>query len=144
MLKEFGKNQSIPVTDWLLGRYRFGRVASLSLDQGFTRATDRELLSPCVPEVVKPKCGKMNAAERERDSRRKFGALRQPHRTVESEINSREHGLNRCLDMRMCGNLRYVDWGVLRYNLHVIGRELLARQRARGDSLALACLKRPK
>jgi hypothetical protein len=36
------------------------------------------------------------------------------------------------------GYLRYAGLGVLSYNLHVIGRELLARQRARGDTLALA------
>jgi hypothetical protein len=31
-----------------------------------------------------------------------------------------------------------VGYGVLSYNLHVIGRELLARQRAHGETLALA------
>jgi hypothetical protein len=31
-----------------------------------------------------------------------------------------------------------MGYGVLSYNLHVIGRELLARQHARGDTLALA------
>jgi hypothetical protein len=33
---------------------------------------------------------------------------------------------------------KYVGYGVLSYNLHVIGRELLARQRARGETLVLA------
>jgi hypothetical protein len=46
--------------------------------------------------------------------------------------------LNRCLDVGLPGYLRYAGLGVLSYNLHVIGRELLARQRARGDTLALA------
>jgi hypothetical protein len=31
-----------------------------------------------------------------------------------------------------------VGYGVLSYNLHVIGRELLARQRVRGAMLSLA------
>ena len=58
---------------------------------------------------------------------------------VESEINRLEHhGLNRCLDVGLQGCQRYVGCGVLSYNLHVIGRELLARQRVRGDRLALA------
>ena len=35
--------------------------------------------------------------------------------------------------------LRYAGLGVLSYKLHVIGRELLARQRARGKTLTLAC-----
>ena len=48
------------------------------------------------------------------------------------------HGLNRCLDVGIKGYERYVGYGVLSYNLHVIGRELLARERAQGESLALA------
>ena len=44
LLREAQVDQSIPVTDRLLGRYGAGSVASLSFDQGFTRAADRELL----------------------------------------------------------------------------------------------------
>ena len=132
-------DQSIPVTDRLLGRYGAGSVASLSFDKGFTRAADRELLELYVPLVVMPKRGKKNAAETERESGRQFGARRKQHSAVESEINSLEHhGLNRCLDVGWKGYLRYAGLGVMSYNLHVIGRELLARQRARGDVLALA------
>ena len=132
-------DQSIPVADRLLGRYGAGSVASLSFDKGFTRTTDRELLSLYVPEVVMPKRGKKNAAETERENAKKFVALRKQHSAVESEINSLEHhGLNRCLDVGIKGYQRYVGYGVLSYNLHVIGRELLARQRARGETLALA------
>ena len=132
-------DQSIPVTDRLLGRYGAGSVASISFDKGFTRTADRELLSLYVPEVVMPKRGKKNAAETERESEKKFVALRQQHSAVESEINSLEHhGLNRCLDVGIKGYQRYVGYGVLSYNLHVIGRELLARQRTRGDTFALA------
>ena len=58
---------------------------------------------------------------------------------MESESNSLEHhGLNRCLDVGIKGYQRYVGDGVMSYNLHIIGRERLARQRARGDTLALA------
>jgi hypothetical protein len=55
--------------------------------------------------VVRPQRGKKNAAETERAGGKKFGALRQPHSAVESEINRLEHhGLNRCLDVEMsCG-----------------------------------------
>jgi len=139
LVQECEKDQSIPVTDRLLGRYGTDSVASLSFDKGFTRAADRELLGLYVPEVVMPKCGKKNAAETERESGKTFVALRKQHSAVESEINSLEHhGLNRCLDVGLPGYLRYAGLGVMSYNLHVIGRELLARQRARGDTLALA------
>ena len=63
-----------------------------------------------------------------RENDRRFVALRQAHSAVESEINSLEHhGLNRCLDVGIQGYLRYVGYGVLSYNLHRIGRQLLAR-----------------
>jgi hypothetical protein len=139
LLGEAEVDQSIPVTDRLLGRYGAGSVASLSFDKGFTRAADRELLSLYVPEVVMPKRGKKNAAETDRESEKKFVALRKQHSAVESEINSLEHhGLNRCLDAGIIGYQRYVGYGVLSYNLHIIGRELLARRRAHGETLALA------
>jgi len=132
-------DQSIPVTDRLLGRYGAGSLASVSFDKGFTRTEDRELLSLYVPDVVMPKRGKKNAAETERERGKNFVTLRQQHSAVESEINSLEHhGLNRCLDMGLKGYLRYVGYGVMSYNLHVIGRELLARERARRDTLPLA------
>ncbi len=106
---------------------------------GFPRAEDRELLSLYVPTVVMPKRGKKNAAERERESQKKFVALRQQHSAVESEINSLEHhGLNRCLDVGPDGYLRYVGCGVMSYNLYVIGQALLARERARADTVCLA------
>lgn len=121
-------DRSVPVADRLLGRYGAGSVASLSFDKGFTRTEDRKLLSLYVPTVVMPKRGKKNAAETTRESEKSFVALRKQHSAVESEINSLEHhGLNRCLDVGLEGYLRYVGYGVMSYNLHVIGRELLAR-----------------
>src|SRR6266852_1952579 len=130
---------AIPVADRLLGRYGEGSIASLSFDKGFTRAADRELLSLYVPTVVMPKRGKKNAVERARESDKKFVALRRQHSAVESDINSLEHhGLNRCLDVGLEGYRRYVGYGVLAYNLHVIGRELLARARTRSETLRAA------
>jgi transposase, IS5 family len=126
---EWDIDQSVPVTDRLLGRYGVGSIAGISFDKGFTRAEDRELLSLYIPTVVMPKRGKKNTAETARESGKKFVALRQAHSAVESEINSLEHhGLNRCLDVGLEGYLRYVGYGVMSYNLHVIGRELLARE----------------
>lgn len=131
--------QSLPVADRLLGRYGAGSVASLSFDKGFTRAADRELLNLHVPTVVMPKRGKKNAAETARENGKQFVALRHQHSAVESDINSLEHhGLNRCLDVGWDGYRRYVGCGVMSYNLHVIGRELLRRERLRRDTLALA------
>ncbi len=132
-------DQSVPVADRLLGRYGAGSIASLSFDKGFTRAGDRELLSLYVPTVVMPKRGKKNTVETERESEKKFVMLRRQHSAVESDINSLEHhGLNRCLDVGMDGYQRYVGYGVMSYNLHVIGRELLSRARARSETVRAA------
>jgi hypothetical protein len=125
-------DQSLPVVDRLLHRYGAGSLASLSFDKGFTRADDRELLRLYVPTVVMPKRGKKNAAETAQEQGKQFVALRHQHSAVESDINSLEHhGLNRCLDVGLDGYQRYAGYGILAYNLHVIGRELQARARRR-------------
>jgi hypothetical protein len=132
-------DRSVSLADRLLGRYGIGSLASLSFDKGFTDAEDRELLRLYVPMVVMPKRGKKSAADSERESDKQFVALRKRHSAVESEINSLEHhGLNRCLDVGLEGYLRYVGLGVLSYNLHVIGRELLTRERERAQTVRLA------
>ena len=96
------------------------------------RAEDRALLSLYVPTVVMPKRGRKSAAETACEHEKKFVALRRQHSAVEGDINSLEHhGLDRCLDVRLAGYQRYVGYGVLAYNLHVIGRELLGQARAR-------------
>jgi hypothetical protein len=139
LMQEAEVDQSIPVAERLLGRYGAASVASLSFDKGFTREADRQLLGLYIPEVVMPKRGQKNAAETERESGKQFVALRKQHSAVESEINSLEqHGLNRCLDVGIGGYLRYAGLGVMSYNLHVIGRELLARERARSEPMRLA------
>ena len=136
---EMDIDQSVPVADRLVGQYGEGNIASASFDKGFSRGEDRELLSLYIPEVVMPKRGKKNAAEAERESGKKFVALRRQHSAVESEINSLEHhGLSRCLDVGLDGYLRYVGYGVMSYNLHVIGRELLAREWERERAAQLA------
>jgi hypothetical protein len=139
LIKEAEVDQSIPVADRLQGRYGPGSLASLSFDKGFTREADRQLLGRYIPEVIMPKRGKKNAAETQRASGKRFRALRRQHGAVESELNSLEHhGLNRCLDVGLAGYRRYVGCGVMSYNRHMIGRELLARERARSEPMRLA------
>ena len=124
-------DQSVPVASRLVGRYGEGQIGSMSFDKGFTRKADRELLELFIPEVIMPKRGRKNAEESEAESTKKFVALRKAHSAVESTINALEHhGLNRCLDVGLEGYTRYIGYGVLAYNLHVIGRQLLAQRRA--------------
>ena len=123
------KDEVIGLADRLLGRYGSGSIQSLSFDKGFTREEDRQLLELYIPEVIMPKRGKRNTAEQERESEQSFRKLRRKHHAVESNINCLEHhGLNRCPDKGYQGYKRYVGFGVLAYNLHKIGRQLLQRE----------------
>jgi transposase, IS5 family len=132
-------DQSVPVASRLIGRYGEGQIASISFDKGFTRKADRELLELFIPRVIMPKRGRKTPAEAEAESTKPFVALRKAHSAVESAINALEHhGLNRCLDVGLVGYMRYIGYGVLAYNLHVIGRQLLAQRRAVGATLASA------
>lgn len=133
------KDESIGVADRLLARYGAGNIRSLSFDKGFTREEDRQLLELYIPEVIMPKRGRRNAAEQEREGARSFRALRRQHNAIESDIHCLEHhGLNRCLDKGLAGYKRYVGLGVLAYNLHKIGRQLLGKQRGEAERQSLA------
>ena len=139
LLKAAEVDQRIAVVDRLLGRHGATGLASVSFDQGFSRMGDRERLELSGPVGVMPKRGKKNAAETEHESGKQFVALRHQHSAVESERNRLEHhGLNRGLDVGLPGSLRSVGLGVLSDNLHVIGRELLTRQRAESARVCLA------
>jgi hypothetical protein len=97
-----------------------------------------------VPTVVMPQRGNKSAAETAQERAPTLVALRRQHSAVESEINSLEHhGLNRCLDVGWAGDRRYVGYGALSDNLHVIGRALLARERARAETMRAAAVREP-
>lgn len=132
-------DQSVPVADRLLERYGVGSRGSLSFDKGFTRAEDQDLLQLYIPIGVRPKRGRKNAAEAAAESTRKFVVLRRQHSAVESDIAALEHhGLDRCLDVGLPAYRRYVGYGVLAFNLHQIGRELLVQERRRAELRAVA------
>ena len=132
-------DQTVPLADRLLARYGEGAIASLSVDKGFSRAEDRELIGLYIPQVIMPKRGRQTATETEAENAKPFVALRRQHSAVESDIHSLEHhGLARCLDVGWDGYGRYVGYGVLAYNLHVIGRELLTQERARAETVRAA------
>src|SRR5258706_3889123 len=123
-------DEVIALADRLLGRYGSTAVASLSFDKGFSRAQDRQLLELYIPEVIMPKRGKRNTQEQSREQARSFRKLRRKHNAIESDINCLEHhGLNRCPDKGLHGFKRYTGFGVLAYNLHKIGQQMLERRR---------------
>lgn len=116
---------TIPLADALLSGYR--NIESLSLDKGFYSKENKELLSLSIPHLVMPKKGKLNAMEKEEESQTKFKKLRNLHSAVESNINQLEHnGLDKCPDKGLKNYKRYVSLGILSYNLHRLGKLLLA------------------
>ena len=118
---------TVPLADELLSKYK--NIESLSLDKGFYSKENKELLSLAIPNLVMPKKGKLNIQEREDESQKKFKKLRNLHSAVESNINQLEHnGLDRCPDKGLRGFKRYVSLGILSYNLHRLGKILLAAQ----------------
>ena len=55
--------------------------------------------------------------------------LRRKHSAVESNINMLEHhGLNRCADKGLSGFKNYVGLSVLAYNLHQLGKKIIAKK----------------
>lgn len=115
-----------PLVDRLRHSYGKDAIGSLSSDQGFSSEENRKLLELYIPRVVMPKKGKLDAGEQQRQSERPWRKLRNRHSAVESDINCLEHhGLNRCPDKRLRGFKRYAGLGVLAYNLHKIGAQLL-------------------
>jgi hypothetical protein len=131
--------ETLPVADRLLARFGEGSLQSWSVDKGFSAQQDRELLELYIPEVIMPKKGRRSQADQARETQKSFRRLRRQHSAIESEINALEHhGLNRCPDKGWSGFQRYVGLGILAYNLHKIGNQLLGHHRRRKPQLQQA------
>jgi IS5 family transposase len=123
--------ETLPLADRLLTQYGES-LQSWSVDKGFSAQEDRALLELFIPEVIMPKKGRRSHADQARETQPTFRRLRQQHSAIESNINALEHhGLNRCPDKGWSGFQRYVGFGILAYNLHTIGNQLLAQDRKR-------------
>lgn len=129
--------ETVPLADRLLNRFGEGQIASISCDKGFSSEESRQLLELYIPQVILPKKGRLNAADKERQYERNWQTRKDAHSAVESDINCLEHhGLDRCPDKGYHGYQRYTGLGVLAYNLHKIGDKLIER---RADKSRLAC-----
>ena len=127
--------ETLPLADRLLTQYGES-LQSWSVDKGFSAQDDRELLELFIPEVIMPKKGRRSQADQARETQPTFRRLRRQHSAIESNINALEHhGLNRCPDKGWSGFQRYVGFGILAYNLHKIGNQLLAHDRQRQPRL---------
>ena len=112
-------------------KYKEERIGSHSFDKGFWSKVNLELMEASKTETdVLPKRGKQSKADKERESTKEFKQTRKKHSAVESNINMLEHhGLARCRDKGMKGFERCVGLSVLAYNLHIMGKQLIALQK---------------
>ena len=125
---------SIPLADRLLSRFGGDGIESISFDRGFYKRENKELLSLYIPEVIMPKKGKKNQAERVDESSKTFRKLRHRHSAVESDINRLEHhGLDRCMDKGLHAFKRYCALGVVASNLHKLVNVLQEKARKKDE-----------
>jgi hypothetical protein len=118
---------AVPFVKELVNEYD---IDSVSFDKGYWSPTNFTALKKLVNNVILPKKGNLNKDEKERQSTKKFKALRKQHSAVESDINCLEHhGLNRCPDKGIKSFRKYTALGVLAHSLHKLGNILLEHDR---------------
>lgn len=118
--------------DRLKEQYGEGGVASHSFDKGFYSAENKKKVGELSNLVVMPKRGKLNKEELQEETDKIFKKFRNAHSAVESDINCLEHhGLDRCPDKGLKNYKRYVELGVMAYNLHKIGNKIQGIKRGK-------------
>lgn len=116
----------LPIADRVFSIYE---VFSWSFDKGFWHIDNKYLLQTKIEKVIMPKKGKPNKQEFEEEHTSSFKKLKNAHSAVESNINELTHrGLDRCPDKGYHGFKRYIGIGVIAYNLHRIGKELIKQE----------------
>ncbi len=102
------------------------KVDIWSFDKGYYHKDNKWLLGTEIETVIMPKKGKRNKQETVEEHAPLFKKLKKKHSAVESNINELEHrGLDRCPDKGYHGFKRYIGIGIISYNLHRIGKQLL-------------------
>jgi len=117
---------------------RFPHLSVVSMDKGFHRPENQIELQKHLEKVILPKKGKLNQAEKQRETDPEFLKRRHQHSAVESAINALEvHGLDKCPDHGLEGFKRYVSLAVLARNIQRLAavireQELERESRKRG------------
>lgn len=126
----------ISMADNILNKFK---VESWSYDKGFYSKENKELLKLFILKVIMPKKGKCNEQEKQEENQKEFKKLKNSHSAVESNINELEYnGLNRCPDKGYKHFRRYIGLGICAYNLHRIGKELIAQERLKIEQERIA------
>lgn len=113
------------------------RLLSMSFDRGFYSLLAKKALSKLFAEVILPKPGRKSQKQQAEEAEESFVSKRRGHSAVEANISQLEHfGLDICRDKGIKGFKRYVAYGVLSYNLHKMGRLLMAMEQQRRKKAA--------
>ena len=115
---------------------KFGdRLASLSLDKGFSSKENIEILTNTIPTVMLKQKGKPSKLRKQIEQSQEFKLLNNEHQAVESNINQLEyHGLDKCPDKGEENFQKYVSLAVVSYNLHRLGN-LIKKQRLKEEKI---------
>ena len=127
------KDFAVPLVEEALKKHP--TLDSASFDRGYHSPANQAALDSMVKCNAMQKKGKMNEAERERQSDPEFRMMTRAHSRIESNINNLEQrGMDRVLSYGPDGFERMVMLSVLALNIHLIGlrkRELLLEERKR-------------
>ncbi|TLN00318.1 ISNCY family transposase, partial [bacterium] len=101
-----------------------------SADRGvYSSANEAIAQQKGVQHVILPKPGQKSEARKQHEKQRWFRQGRRWHAGIEGRISvlKRRNGLDRCRDHGEQGFARWVGWGVIANNLHVIGQKMATR-----------------
>ena len=133
------KDFAIPLVEEALKKHP--QLDSASFDRGYHSPANQAALDRMVRCNAMQKKGKMNEAERARQSDPEFRMMTRTHSRIESNINNLEQrGMDRVLSYGPDGFERMVNLSVLALNVHLLG--LRRRERFREERKREAMRKR--
>lgn len=124
----------LAIADRIFENYK---IRTWSFDKGYWHIDNKELLKEHIEKIIMPKKGKPNKIEKAEEHEAEFKKYRHAHSAIESNINELEHrGLDRCPDKGHDAFKRYIGVGVIAYNLHKIGKQIMKNQRLEERKIA--------
>lgn len=115
-----------------------GKIETASFDRGFHSKENETALSKMIDNVCVPPRHPMHYAERLSNGSIEFHQARKRHSGIESAIAALQsgNGLKRCRDRSELGFERYLGLAILGRNIHVLGKLLIAREKATAAAAA--------
>lgn len=109
-----------------------GQIKSASFDRGFYSVENIESLSKIVDVACLPPKHPKQYAQRMNNASLEFRRARKRHSGIEAAIGvlQRGNGMKRCRDRSELGFERYLGLAVLGRNIHLLGKQLIARRAA--------------